>query len=256
MTTAAPIETCFVISPFGDPFDKYFSSIIRPAIENSGLYAVRGDSLYRPTTIVDDIWNGIKNAKILIAELTGRNPNVFYELGLAHAISKPVVLISQSIDDVPFDLRGIRVILYDKDDPQWGDLLKANIERSLSEVLLNPSAAIPTTFKTLIATAAPEESEVLARIENLEGVIRSLGASMGDTGNSVGDLAAYGIDEYRDRGPYIPLSVGAKVLHRKFGKGVVIEVKEGYVVVVNFETVGTKWINQWIARMQVISSAA
>lgn len=112
--------TCFVISPFGEPFDSYFSHIVKPALEECGLYAKRGDSLYRPSTIVDDIWQGIKDAKLLIAELTDRNPNVFYELGLAHAISKPVILIAKSLDDVPFDLRSIRVLIYDKDHPDWG----------------------------------------------------------------------------------------------------------------------------------------
>jgi hypothetical protein len=254
--TSTKIETCFVISPFGEPFDTYFASIIRPAIERSGLYAVRGDSLYRPTTIVDDIWTGIKEAKLLIAELTNRNPNVFYELGLAHAISKPVVLISQSIEDVPFDLRGIRVILYDKDHPKWGDVLMVNIERALSEVCANPSSAIPTTFKDIVPGRAPEESEVIARIENLEGVIRSLSAALPQGEEGQPDLSAYGIDEYRDRGPYIPLSVGSKVLHKQFGRGQVIEVKPQHIAVVNFEKVGTKWINQWIARMQVIAGAA
>ena len=112
------VDTCFVISPFGEPFDTYFSHIVKPALEDCGLYAIRGDSLYRPTTIVDDIWQGIRDAKLLIAELTDRNPNVFYELGLAHAISKPVILISKSIEDVPFDLRSIRVLVYDKDHPE------------------------------------------------------------------------------------------------------------------------------------------
>src|SRR4051794_25970671 len=125
------VQTCFVLSPFKEPFDSYFSKIIKPAVEANGFYAVRGDSLFRPATIMDDIWSGIQSAKLLVAELTERNANVFYELGLAHAISKPVILISQSMEDVPFDLRAIRVLIYDKDVPDWGLRLRKAISIAL-----------------------------------------------------------------------------------------------------------------------------
>ena len=61
---------------------------------------------------------------MMLADLTGKNANVLYELGLAHAIDKPVVLLSQSMDDVPFDLRALRVITYDVAHPGWGGLLR------------------------------------------------------------------------------------------------------------------------------------
>jgi hypothetical protein len=72
MPATPAVDTSFVISPFGEPFDTYFTHIVKPALEECGLYAIRGDSLYRPTTIVDDIWQGIQEAKLLIAELTDR----------------------------------------------------------------------------------------------------------------------------------------------------------------------------------------
>jgi hypothetical protein len=60
-----------------------------------------------------DVWSAINAAKVIVADCTGRNPNVMYEIGLAHAIGRHTILISQSIDDVPFDLRHLRVIVYD-----------------------------------------------------------------------------------------------------------------------------------------------
>ena len=60
---------------------------------------------------------------MLVAELTSRNPNVLYELGLAHALKKPVVLISSNEHDIPFDVRHIRVIYYNMNDPFWGSKL-------------------------------------------------------------------------------------------------------------------------------------
>jgi hypothetical protein len=78
-----------------------------------------------------DIWQMTQDAKVLVAELTEKNANVFYELGLAHAIGKPVVLIADNLTDIPFDLQSLRVIIYDKNDPAWGTELKASITESL-----------------------------------------------------------------------------------------------------------------------------
>lgn len=240
-------NTCFVISPFGEPFDTYFSHIVKPALEDSGLFAVRGDSLYRPTTIIDDIWQGIRDAKLLIAELTDRNPNVFYELGLAHAISKPVILIAKCIEDVPFDLRSIRVLVYDKDHPEWGGRLKANLTRAIQEVLLNPTSAIPTTFKIPVRRDTPEEAETLMRLEALESAVRRLSD----------DLPSY------EPAPARPVPVrkfltpvvGQKVWHPKFGAGRVIQqssVGGDPRAQVNFEEVGVKWLSLPVARLKLL----
>src|SRR5690348_12853904 len=91
--------------------------IFKPAIEKAGLQAIRADAeIFGTGKIIDQIWRGLNNAKVLIAELTTRNVNVFYELGLAHALQKPVVLVAANEPDVPFDLKHIRVIYYDVTD--------------------------------------------------------------------------------------------------------------------------------------------
>ncbi len=139
-------DTCFVIMPFGPPFDRYFKNIFVPAIEDAGLHAIRADSIFMPSAIMPDIWRFLSEAKVLVADLTGRNPNVFYELGLAHAMQKPVILVANSLDDVPFDLRGLRVLGYDKDNEDWGGELKRTIATSLRETLSDPERAMPSTF--------------------------------------------------------------------------------------------------------------
>lgn len=251
-------ETCFVISPFGEPFDTYFEAVIKPSIESNGLFAVRGDSLYRPTTIVDDIWSEINAATILVAELTGRSPNVFYELGLAHAISKPVVLLSQSIDDVPFDLRSIRVILYDKDHPEWGDRLKQALIRSIKEVLNSPGSAIPSTFKSLENVGSFTESAVLSRIDALENTVRILSQSTSPTPSNSLQLKEFSDEDYEKRGPFVKLSLGDRVIHRNYGQGIVVSADNKHPdreinYEINFDRYGVKHINQWIARMQPLA---
>jgi hypothetical protein len=95
-TTDSKKESCFTIMPFGGYFDGYYKDIFRPAIKSAGLDPNRADDLYRPSAIVNDIWSYTKNAKIILADLTGKNPNVFYELGLAHALAKPAILVTES----------------------------------------------------------------------------------------------------------------------------------------------------------------
>ena len=104
-------DTCFVMMPFADPIGGYYSSVYEPAMKKAGIKAVRADTeIFGTGKIIDQIWSGINGARVLLAELTGRNPNVLYELGLAHALRKPVVLVSATEDDVPFDVRHVRVI--------------------------------------------------------------------------------------------------------------------------------------------------
>lgn len=250
--TISSVETAFVISPFGEPFDTYFTHIVKPALEECGLYAIRGDSLYRPTTIVDDIWQGIREAKLLIAELTDRNPNVFYELGLAHAISKPVILISKSIDDVPFDLRSIRVLVYDKDHPDWGNKLRLSLTKAIKEVLQNPHSAIPTTFKVAVKLNAPEETETHLRLEALESMVHRLADGLDAT-----SFSAYvePIDQKIVRHVPPDLQSGQKVFHPKFGPGEVVAVAghgKDSRAQVNFKNHGIKWLATAVAKLDVL----
>jgi len=135
--------TCFVMQPFAAPLGTYYATIYKPAIEQAGLEAVRADTeIFGTGKIIDQIWRGINSASVLIAELTTKNPNVFYELGLAHALRKPVILISSNQDDVPFDLRHIRVILYDQTDPFWGQKLTDNIADKIKSAINDPEEAI------------------------------------------------------------------------------------------------------------------
>jgi hypothetical protein len=135
--------TCFVVMPFAAPIGAYYQQIYEPAIEKAGLKPIRADAdIFGTGKIIDQIWEGINHAKVLVAELTTRNPNVFYELGLAHALNKPVVLVSSNQDDVPFDLQHIRVIYYDMSDPFWGPKLIEKIAENLVSALNDPEEAI------------------------------------------------------------------------------------------------------------------
>lgn len=141
--TVSSDDSCFVVMPFADPIGGYYNSVYQPAIEKAKLKAARADAdIYGTGKIVDQIWSGINSARVLVAELTGRNANVLYELGLAHALHKPVVLVCSNEDDVPFDLRHVRVIYYDMRDPFWGAKLIEKVAENILSALKKPDEAV------------------------------------------------------------------------------------------------------------------
>jgi hypothetical protein len=106
---------------------------------------------------------------------------VFYELGLAHAIGKPVIMVSESLQDIPFDLRALRVIDYDKNAPDWGEVLKAKIVKTV-KVLDAPKESILSVFlkndvSQVRLEVSPLEKELLALRQEMESLKRSLASS-------------------------------------------------------------------------------
>jgi hypothetical protein len=136
-------DSCFVMMPFAAPLGTYYDKVYKPAIEKAGLKPVRADAeIFGTGKIMDQVWSGINAAKVLVAEMTSRNPNVFYELGLAHAQKKPVVLVSSNEGDVPFDLKHIRVIYYDVTDPFWGSKLLDKVAENILSAIQHPEEAV------------------------------------------------------------------------------------------------------------------
>lgn len=109
--TQKPAEI-FVLTPFEEEFRHLYLDHIKKVAKRLQKEAARADDFFRTGPIIRDIYYGIAESRIVIADCTDKRANVFYEIGLAHALQKPVVLIARSIEDVPFDLRHNRVILY------------------------------------------------------------------------------------------------------------------------------------------------
>ena len=98
------------------PFDKEFESIytdfVKPTLEGKGLAVSRADDLESHQNILRDVVESIYSNDMIVADLTSLNANVFYELGIAHALNKVVILLTQNIDEVPFDLKAYRLLEY------------------------------------------------------------------------------------------------------------------------------------------------
>ena len=97
--------------PFKSEFDLVYEAIKR-ACSALRVEARRVDEIYTPTRIVDDVFSTIVQSRLVICDLTDRNANVLYETGLAHALNNEVIMITQNMDDIPFDLRQFRVLRY------------------------------------------------------------------------------------------------------------------------------------------------
>jgi len=121
-------RTCCLLMPFNEPWSNKIHKILRDILKRNGFQAIRPDDLY-DRDVIEGIWKAINEAEIIIADCTGSNLNVFYELGIAQTIGKGVVLISQNIKDIPFDLQTQRVIVYKIENPQ------EVLEKKLPEVI-------------------------------------------------------------------------------------------------------------------------
>lgn len=102
----------FYLCPFSEPYNSIYADHVRPLVRKVGFSIERADEIYGTQPIIEDIWESINSAEIIIADVTGRNPNVMYEIGMAHTVGKPVIILTQQIEDVPFDLRHHRCIAY------------------------------------------------------------------------------------------------------------------------------------------------
>jgi len=129
---------CFVVMPFGvASLDIVYDDFVRSTLTNQcQLRPVRGDDVFGSNVIMEDITKRIRRARLIIADLTGRNPNVFYEVGIAHALNKQVLLMTQSIDDVPFDLRHRRALVYEY-SPRGCKKLEKDLYDNVQSILLH-----------------------------------------------------------------------------------------------------------------------
>lgn len=124
--------------PFGGYFDGYWRDTIRPALQSVGLTPFRADEVYGTGAIIEDIYTEMLQSDICLADVTNKNPNVSYELGMAHAANKPTIIITQNTSDVPFDYRHLRHIVYNPMESGWQHPFSATLKRTVLEVLNNP----------------------------------------------------------------------------------------------------------------------
>ncbi len=152
-------RTCFVIMPFRPEYHYFYLYLKKHIEEHHGVICKRGDADVLTIPILDKIRQYISEADVLIADCSGRNPNVFYELGMAHAAGKKVILITHDpIDKAPVDIRHYEFIPYELDNDKE---FFALIDKALRAVfvdryedLFEKAKVVFADFKGRIATQA------------------------------------------------------------------------------------------------------
>ena len=124
-----------VMMPFNDSFAETFKAI-KKACKEVDLDCKKANDIWENSTIIQDVFELIFTSKIVIGDFTGKNPNVFYEIGIAHTLGKIVIPITQSIDDVPADLRHHRVLKYLSNTEGYAKL-QMELSRRLQTLNLN-----------------------------------------------------------------------------------------------------------------------
>jgi len=139
-------KNCFVISPIGEPdsetrkrSDQVLKFIIRPAVESCGYEATRADEMDKPGIITSQVIQRVVNDPLVVADLTEKNPNVFYELAVRHAIRKPLVQIIKKGERIPFDVAGTRTIQVDHQDLESVDAAKKEVVAQIKALESDPT---------------------------------------------------------------------------------------------------------------------
>jgi hypothetical protein len=139
-------QRCFVLLPLRKPFIGYFEQIIKPAALEAGLSAVKADDIYGTRAVIRDIWELIWTARVVVAIVTGKNPNVNYELGICHALGVPTILVTEREDDIPFDYRHRRYLRYVPRDAGWEQKLFEDLRSTMRAVLSSPTVEDELTW--------------------------------------------------------------------------------------------------------------
>src|SRR5580765_4322533 len=143
-SATAPRPFAFVAMPFAASFDDAYELAIKPACDAAGAYAERVDKQIFQEDILKRMYNQVATADLVLADLSGRNANVFYEAGYALACRKQVIFLAHDAAEVPFDVRAYPPIVYGEDLVYLKQELEQKVRRVLDAGVSAPSPlAVP-----------------------------------------------------------------------------------------------------------------
>ncbi|MDO6433088.1 hypothetical protein Q4E93_20940 [Flavitalea sp. BT771] len=167
-------DFCFVMMPFSNELSGVYFDAIKPAVENKGLKCIRVDEDEQPGSVIKRIIENIRRAKVIIADLTDRNPNVFFELGIANSLGNNTIVIAQDIHEVPFDVQGYQVIVYEN-TISGGAKLRRQLEKKIASVeewSLRPNNPVWDFLPERIISEG-QYKQVLDELQDAKGKLQS-----------------------------------------------------------------------------------
>lgn len=197
--TELPTEqkTCFVVSPIGREgseerrrADQVLRHIIEPSALECGYKAIRADRISEPGLITPQVIQHLVEDPLVIADLTGRNPNVFYELAIRHAVKKPIVQIIQAGEAIPFDVAQSRTIQVDHHDLDSTVNCKQELANQIRIAEKDSSAAdnpisVAIDLLSPLKSGSPVEKRMAEMISMLQDVRVAVGTIAGGVRSSV-----------------------------------------------------------------------
>jgi hypothetical protein len=180
------LKKCFVISPIGEEgteirrrSDQVLKHIIKPVAKECGYDTVRADEISEPGIITSQIIEKLLQDDLVIADLTGMNPNVYYELAVRHAVRKPVVQIVHYDQEIPFDVSQTRTIRFDYQNLDSVASCKEQLSKQIKTVEKDPSKvdspiSVTVDLQALSRSDNPVEksnAEILSMLQELKSIM-------------------------------------------------------------------------------------
>jgi Nucleoside 2-deoxyribosyltransferase len=150
--SVSPSMFAFVLMPFSNEFDDIYKYGIKETAESLDMVAERVDEQIYSEGILERIYRQIETADLVIADMTNQNPNVFYEVGYAHAKGKQCILLTQRSDDIPFDLKHHRHIVYGASIFELKNKLFADLKWAKTQIEIAKTSWLKVTLKELYGT--------------------------------------------------------------------------------------------------------
>jgi hypothetical protein len=124
----------FVVMEYGPPYDELYSEVIRPVCKELDLETIRADEVNVPGLVIEDIERDIRESKLIIADISPSNANVYYEVGYARGINKPIILVAEKGTKLPFDVMAFRTLFYENSIGGKGRFVE-RLKKSVEEIL-------------------------------------------------------------------------------------------------------------------------
>ena len=188
-------KDCFVVAPIGEPesdtrkrSDQILKHVISPALKSCGYKATRADQISEPGMITSQVIQHIVDDPLVVADLTDRNPNVFYELAIRHAIRKPLVQLIKRGEQIPFDVAGTRTIHVDHHDLDSVEEAKRDIADQIRSLEKDPTKletpiSVSLDLQLLKQSDNPEQrslADLLSVISEMRSSLASLEKRLAD----------------------------------------------------------------------------
>ena len=175
------MKKCFVVSPIGDEgsevrkrADQVFKYIIAPVCNETGFEPIRVDKLNQPDSITQTIIDYLMNSELVVADITGHNPNAFYEMGYRASTGKPIIHLKGKNERIPFDIAGIRAFDYDLSDLDSVEEVKSRLIKTIGALSFDVQSDQSNEESTGIKETNSEVSQLISVLYDIQDEISQL----------------------------------------------------------------------------------